>query len=85
MKKTIKSLLALAVAAFAFTACSDVPEPDGYNPKQGDGLTTYVPEGTGVASDPYNVSGVLEATKDLAKGSTTGTLYTKGYVSENGI
>ena len=27
MKKTIKSLLAIAVAAFAFTACSDVPEP----------------------------------------------------------
>ena len=82
MKKTIKSMLALAVAAFAFTACSDVPEPEGYNPKQGDGLKTYVPEGTGVASDPYNVSGVLEATKDLAKGSTTGTLYTKGYVSK---
>ena len=27
MKKTIKSLLAIAIAAFAFTACSDVPEP----------------------------------------------------------
>jgi len=85
MKKTIKSLLALAVAAFAFTACSDVPEPDGYNPKQGDGLTTYVPEGTGVTSDPYNVAGVLEATKDLAKGATTSTdIYTKGYVAEVG-
>ena len=32
MKKTIKSLLAIAVAAFAFTACSDVPTPEGYNP-----------------------------------------------------
>jgi len=27
MKKTIKSIIAIAVAAFAFTACSDVPSP----------------------------------------------------------
>lgn len=85
MKKTIKSLFALAVAAFAFTACSDVPEPEGYNPKQGDGLVTYVAEGTGVSGDPYNVAGVLEATKDLAKGATTSNdIYTKGYVAEVG-
>lgn len=82
MKKTIQSMLALAVAAFAFSACSDVPEPEGYNPKQGDGLKTYVPEGTGLAADPYNVAGVIEATKSLAKGSNTGTIYTKGYVSK---
>lgn len=85
MKKTIKSLFALAVAAFAFTACSDVPEPEGYNPKQGDGLVTYVAEGTGVSGDPYNVAGVLEATKDLAKGATTSNeIYTKGYVAQVG-
>lgn len=83
MKKTIQSLFALAVAAFAFTACSDVPEPEGYNPKTGDGLVTYVPEGTGVATDPYNVAGIVDATKDLSKGeTTTNDIYTKGYVSE---
>lgn len=83
MKKTIQSLFALAVAAFAFTACSDVPEPEGYNPKTGDGLVTYVPEGTGVATDPYNVAGIVDATKDLNKGeTTTNDIYTKGYVSE---
>ena len=27
MKKTIKSLLAIAMTAFAFTACSDIPAP----------------------------------------------------------
>ena len=37
MKKTIKSLLAIAIAAFALSACSDVPEPAGYSiqPKGG--------------------------------------------------
>ena len=83
MKKTIKSLLAIAIGAFAFTACSDVPEPEGYNPRQGNGLVTYVPEGTGTAMDPYNVAGVLDAMKDLAKGATTTTeICTKGYVSK---
>ena len=43
MKKTIKSLFAIAVTAFAFTACSDVPAP--YNmPGTGGGSDT--PEGT---------------------------------------
>lgn len=85
MKKTIKSLLAIAVAAFAFTACTDVPEPDGYNQNRGDGLINYVPQGTGSAADPYNVAGILDGTKDLAKGSTTATdLYTTGYVAEIG-
>lgn len=82
MKKTIKSLLALAVAAFAFTACSDVPEPEGYNSRQGDGLIDYTPEGVGTAASPYNVAGVLQATKDLAKGAKTGEIYTKGFVSK---
>ncbi len=31
MKKTIKSLLAIAIGAFAFAACSDIPEPSGYS------------------------------------------------------
>jgi len=83
MKKTIQSLFALAVAAFAFTACSDVPEPEGYNSKTGDGLVTYVAEGTGTATDPYNVAGIVDATKDLNKGETTTIdIYAKGYVSE---
>ena len=82
MKKTIKSLLAIAVAAFAFTACSDVPEPEGYNSRQGDGLIDYAPEGVGTLASPYNVAGVLQATKDLAKGAKTGEIYTKGFVSK---
>ena len=81
MKKTIKSLLAIAVAAFAFTACTDVPEPEGYN--QDKGKMVFPPEGTGLVSDPYNVAGVMEAMKDLANGATTTTdIYTSGYVAK---
>jgi len=81
MKKTIKSLLAIAVAAFAFTACTDVPEPEGYN--QDKGKMVFPPEGTGLVSDPYNVAGVILGMKDLAKGQTTaGDVYTRGYVAK---
>ena len=48
MKKTIKSLLAIAVAALAFTACSDVPAPydmPAVKPK------TYTGDGT--LANPY--------------------------------
>jgi len=47
MKKTIKSLLAIAVAAFAFTACSDVPEPYQIPGSSSGGGDT--PEGTYVS------------------------------------
>lgn len=47
MKKTIKSLLAIAIAAFAFTACSDVPEPYQIPGSSSGGGDT--PEGTYVS------------------------------------
>ena len=82
MKKTIKSLFAIAVAAFAFTACSDVPAPEGYNENTGDGKTVVDPAGTGTATDPYNVAGVNAFAQTLAVGeTTTQDVYTKGYVS----
>lgn len=83
MKKTIQSMLALAIAAFAFTACSDVPEPEGYNKDSGTGITQTEPAGDGTQANPYNVAGVINAMKTLTSGSTTTTdIYTKGYVVE---
>lgn len=82
MKKTIKSLLAIAVAAFAFTACSDVPKPEGYNENSGTGVIPTTPAGTGTATDPYNVAGVAAFAQSLAAGeTTTQDIYTRGYVS----
>lgn len=46
MKKTIKSLLAIAVAAFAFTACSDVPAPYQMPGTGGNTGGSSDPEGT---------------------------------------
>lgn len=38
------------------------------------------PAGSGTQADPYNVQGIINATKSLAKGSTTDKEYAKGYV-----
>ena len=68
MKKTIKSLLALAAVAFTFAACSDVPEPypaPGSTPKE--------EIGDGTEEDPLTVS------KAIKKGSSTGA-FVKGYI-----
>lgn len=68
MKKTIKSLLALAAVAFTFAACSDVPEPyptPGSTPKE--------EIGDGTEEEPLTVS------KAVKKGSSTGA-FVKGYI-----
>ena len=74
-------LIAMAVAAFTFTSCEDVPEPFGQpvNPKHEEVIVT--PTGSGTADDPFNIAGIIEATKDLASGQTTEKdYYAKGYV-----
>jgi len=83
MKKTIKSLLALAVAAFAFTACSDIPEPEGYNSDQGDGKEVFEPTGDGGQTTPWNVAGILKASVNWnPAGTLPKGVYTKGYIKE---
>ena len=79
--KKIYYLIAMAVAAFTFTSCEDVPEPFGQpvNPKHEEVIVT--PTGSGTADDPFNIAGIIEATKDLASSQTTEKdYYAKGYV-----
>ena len=79
--KKIYYLIAMAVAAFTFTSCEDVPEPFGQpvTPKHEEVIVT--PTGSGTADDPFNIAGIIEATKDLASGQTTEKdYYAKGYV-----
>ena len=61
MKRIANYLIALAVAAFTFTSCADVPSPFGdiVKPASGD-VVVIEPSGTGTEADPYNVAGVLE-------------------------
>lgn len=79
MKKTIKSLLAIAITAFAFTACSDVPEPyqiPGTGGGSGGGGEISGATGTGQLTDPYNCVAAINT------GGTTDWVFIKGKVCE---
>lgn len=80
MKKTIKSLLAIAIAAFAFTACSDVPEPDGYSTDKGQ-KTVIEPAGDGSQTDPFNVAAAINKCKETGTTETAESYYIKGKVA----
>ena len=81
-KKILYSVFALAMAAFTFTACEDVPEPyriPGQNGASGGaGVTT--PAGEGTLENPFNVAAVI----DYIQNSETldQKLYIKGKVSQ---
>ena len=84
MKRIANYLIALAVAAFTFTSCADVPSPFGdiVKPASGD-VVVIEPSGTGTEADPYNVAAVLEYISGL--GSDTPSpkeVYIKGYAVE---
>ena len=62
MKKIYYSLMAIAIAAFTFTACEDVPEPynNPYNqitPSEPEEVIE--PTGSGTKADPWNVAALL--------------------------
>ena len=69
MKKKIYSLLMLAMAAFAFTSCEDVPMPydmPGSASESDEPLVQVVGDGT--VENPYNVAGALYL---ITEGKTT--------------
>ncbi len=74
MKKIFYPMMALAVAAFTFTACEDVPEPytNPYDQHQvPDEAVLPDPAGTGTLADPYNVGGVLNYINELGADVTS--------------
>lgn len=75
MKKTIKSLLAIAITAFAFTACSDVPEPYPMPGTGGQGGGGEAGTGSGQLTDPYDCLAAINT------GGTADWVYIKGKVS----
>lgn len=69
MKKKIYSLLMLAMAAFAFTSCEDVPMPydmPGYTADKDEPIAQLVGDGT--VENPYNVASALYL---ITEGKTT--------------
>ena len=83
MKKIANYLIALAVAAFTFTSCEDVPSPFGtvVQPDSGDEVVIE-PQGSGTKSDPYNVAAALEFVSGLgADVPSDKEIYVKGFVT----
>ncbi len=82
--KKIYYLIAMAVTAFTFTSCEDVPEPFGQpiNPNKGGETVVVEPTGSGTEADPYNVTKVTDVTKAMADGDIKNDVYTKGYICQ---
>lgn len=83
MKRLANYLIALALMAFTFTSCEDVPNPFGQIlPPNGEEEAVVVdPAGSGTLADPYNVTRIVEivnAYDDNAESSTD--VYIKGIV-----
>lgn len=80
MKKFWKSLFIVALGAFTFSSCEDVPEPyDLPNQENNGGSTVVEPEGEGTIDSPFNIAAVnkfIEEGTDLDR-----TVYIKGIVS----
>jgi len=84
MKRIANYLIALAVAAFTFTSCSDVPAPFGeiLKPAVEEG-EVIEPAGSGTEADPYNVAGVLQYISGLGADTPSDKeVFIQGYVSE---
>lgn len=75
MKKIFKTMLAVAIAAFTFTSCEDVPEPYQIPGMGNDDPNTEIigGEGDGTEASPYNITSVTTV--------GTGTnVYVKGFI-----
>ena len=57
MKKIIYSLFVLAMAAFTFSSCEDVPAPYDM-PTKPETPEELQPTGSGTAADPFNIAAV---------------------------
>ena len=71
----------MAIAAFAFTSCEDVPEPYSIPTEGGNETVVIEPEGSGTAADPYNVTAALDYVNSLAADvESADNIYIKGKV-----
>ena len=82
--KKIYYLIAMAMMAFTFTSCEDVPEPFGQpiNPNKAE--ETIDPAGDGTAASPYNVAAAIAKCKEVGEAGSTEKYYIKGIVVEGG-
>ena len=80
--KKINYLIAIAIAAFTFTSCEDVPEPFG-QPINPNAKEEAVATGDGSLENPFNALAAANEAKKLANGEVSEkAYYIKGKVSE---
>lgn len=79
MKKLIYSMLALAIATFAFTSCEDVPAPFDTDYHENGGEISTDPTGEGTLNSPYNVAKVIQIIK--AGEQTKNEVYFRGIIT----
>ena len=77
MKKIIYSLFVLAMAAFTFSSCEDVPAPYDM-PTKPETPEEVQPTGSGTAADPFNIAAVEKYIDE--GGSAETEIYVKGTV-----
>ena len=81
MKKYIYSLLVLAMTAFTFSSCEDVPAPYDLPNKPETPETPGVATGTGTADDPFNSIAAIAYCQSLEAGvESENEVYIKGKV-----
>lgn len=76
-------MLALALTAFTFTSCEDVPAPyDDPNDNPIDEPVVIAPTGDGTQANPYNVAATIQEAEKLETGEeSTEAIYIKGIVT----
>ena len=83
--KRLNYLIAMALMAFTFTSCEDVPNPFGQivPPNgSGDDVVEFEPAGSGTLADPYNVQAIINTVSALEAGvGLEKEMYVKGYVT----
>ena len=77
MKKIIYSVFVLAMAAFTFSSCEDVPAPYDM-PTKPETPEELQPTGSGTAADPFNIAAVEKYIDE--GGSAETEIYVKGKV-----
>lgn len=80
MKKILYSMLMLAMAAFTFTSCEDVPAPYDDPNKDETGGVTVVPEGNGTLESPFNCAAANEFAESLGADNESEVVYIKGKI-----
>jgi len=82
--KKIYYLMAMAMMAFTFTSCEDVPEPFGQPINPNGPEEVIEPTGTGTEADPFNIAAAIEKCQEVGETGSSEKYYIKGIVTEGG-